>query len=611
VLGHVQLVMGSDPVAVRLHLLRSDCNRQADFEESVGAMSVIAIAVTGVGIVLSSILLFRLHPLIALLLGSLFLLAATPTTVRVASDIAKNAVEIHGMSGALIGLKPSVRPGVYVIVREQPDAAQKFEPNQFDNPDNIVSLTLATPQELVAAERANGLSPAGLIWCSVASESAVTISRTDQLIAVGALPSLHESRFAGIGGRLADGFATTFRRLGIPVTMAAIVGICLLESGAAARLVAALMKLFGPRGTAPALTLSGFILGIPVYFDNVFYLLLPLAKAVGRRRPEFYLTAVMAIIVGATMAHSLVPPTPGPLLVASQFDVGIGKMMLGGLVVGGIAAFFGFAYGSLCHRWVHLVPQDHDKQELRDDEVRGTKPIPLWLAALPVAFPIAALGGAEVIKFLAQLDLVSQRWTQLKPYFVTANESVSVFNDPNLIFIATAVLAILVLRYYSNREVVGRSVAKGISDAGTIVLLTCAGGSFGASLQQLGLADAIGSQFSGMTTPWGLLATAFFLTTIIRAAQGSATVAMITSAAIVSPVVKSIELPFDTLYVALAIGCGSKPLPWMNDSGFWQVATMTGMNTSQTLKTFTVALSLMGLAGFAATLLGAWLLPRL
>jgi GntP family gluconate:H+ symporter len=215
---------------------------------------------------------------------------------------------------------------------------------------------------------------------------------------------------------------------------------------------------------------------------------------------------------------------------------------------------------------------------------------------------VLALGGSEIIDYLSAGREPSSRLAQL-------NAWCSLFNDPGLIFIGTAIFAIALLRFYSTREIVGKSVARGVSDAGTIVLLTCAGGAFGAALQQLQLADAIGQQFTGLTTPWGILATAFFLTTIIRVAQGSATVAMITSAAIVAPVTEAIALPFHPIYVALAIGCGSKPLPWMNDSGFWQVATMTGMTTVQRLKSFSVALTLMGLSGFAFTLLGAWLFP--
>jgi GntP family gluconate:H+ symporter len=224
------------------------------------------------------------------------------------------------------------------------------------------------------------------------------------------------------------------------------------------------------------------------------------------------------------------------------------------------------------------------------------------IAALPIAIPILILGGAEIIDTFAELRPASAIWGQMR-------EGMNIINDPGLIFIATAVLSMLLLRYATNHQIVAQSVTRGIADAGTIVLLTCAGGAFGASLQQLDLATAIGQRFEGLTTPWGMLWTAFFLTTIIRAAQGSATVAMITSAAIVAPVMESISLPFHPLYLALAIGCGSKPLPWMNDSGFWQVATMTGMTTTQTLKSFSVALTLMGITGFGVTLLGAWLLP--
>ncbi|MEO8271685.1 MAG: SLC13 family permease, partial [Aureliella sp.] len=441
-----------------------------------------------------------------------------------------------------------------------------------------------------------------------------------KLIPAEQVQAFERQRWHNLGEKLAGGFAMTFRKLGIPVTMAAIVGVCLLESGAAARIVSTIMSLLGPRGTAPALTISGFLLGIPVFFDNVFYLLLPLAKAVGRQHPTRYLAAVMSIIVGATMAHSLVPPTPGPLLVAAAMNVNLGMMMLGGLVVGGLAASVGLSYGLLCSRWWPLALEpasvsmvtsvSADKKgnthELTTVVPDGTgepvRSIPLGLAVLPIAVPICLLVAAAVSKNLpARLADI--------PTVQIVQKCLASIDDPGLIFIATALLAIVLLRSYSNARVVQHSVARGISDAGTIVLLTCSGGAFGAALEQLDLATTIAGRFTNLTTPWGLLLTAFVLTALIRAAQGSATVAMITSVAIIAPLAESLALPFHPLYLALAIGCGSKPLPWMNDSGFWQVATMTGMSTTQTLKTFSVALTLMGLSGFAVTLLGAWLVP--
>lgn len=589
-------------------------------------MSVLAIAWIGVGIVLVTILALRLHPLLGLLLGTLFLLAATPNAVWIERELRPSQRTVVERSGELLGFAHYLPPGSYVV-RRQGTALADARP---------LELRRATAEQLLEEPE---VANSELVWYSVGSDSLESwfssaeeafesqgkIARFE-LLSTAAIETAERSRYTKLGSQLADGFSKTFQRLGIPVTMAAIVGICLLESGAAVRLVSAIVALWGARGTAPALTVSGFLLGVPVYFDNVFYLLLPLAKAVGRQRPTFYLTAVMAIIVGATMAHSLVPPTPGPLLVATELGVSIGAMMLGGCFVGSIAAAAGLAYGTLCSRWISLSPdQASDKKMDKNSDKNSESPsehrrqVSLWIAPLPIALPMLVLSSSEIVKYLTSTTTSSAAssaassaeglFGSFTSALALAGPALSVVSDPNLLFIATAVLSIMVLRYYTDRQTVSKSVARGLTDAGTIVLLTCAGGAFGAALQQLGLADALRDRYAGFTTPWGMLMTGFFLTAIIRAAQGSATVAMITSVAIIAPVISSIDLPFHPVYVALAIGCGSKPLPWMNDSGFWQVATMTGMSTTQTLQTFTVALTLMGCVGFAVTLLGAWLLP--
>ncbi len=552
-------------------------------------MSVLLIAGIGIAIVLISILLLRLHPLLALLIGSLSLLVLTPIDTRLENQLADDIFSVQSLSNdGLIGFDRLIAEGNYRLWRAD------------GHPDDGRTVTLARSIPATADEFAwydVSIKRDTLTESNAIDPSALQVQQDDLLVAVQRLESAKESTWAAIADQLVSGFAKTFRKLGIPVTMAAIVGVCLLESGAAARLVKAIISLFGPRGTAPALTFSGFVLGVPVYFDNVFYLLLPLAKAIGRTRPETFLSAVMAIIVGATMAHSLVPPTPGPLLVASEMGVSVGMMMIGGFVVGSIAASAGFAYGKICHMWVKLTPEQLP-EPVEEDSSAGTKRVPIWLAAVPIALPILSLGGSEVLEFVAKdnAELSIPGWTAL-------------LNNPSLVFILTAVVSILILRVYTSRKVVSSSVARGIADAGTIVLLTCAGGSFGAALQQLGIAGEIGDRFSGEMSAWGMLVTAFLVTTIIRAAQGSATVAMITSVAIVAEVTQAVELPFHPLYVALAIGCGSKPLPWMNDSGFWQVSTMTGMTPGQTLRTFSVALTLMGITGFIVVLLGAKFLP--
>ena len=132
--------------------------------------------------------------------------------------------------------------------------------------------------------------------------------------------------------------------------MAAIIGKCLLDSGAAQRIVIAAQNLFGVKHTPLAFLGSGFVVGIPVFFDTVFYLLLPLGKAMRVKTGKNYLLYVLAIVAGATMAHSLVPPTPGPLFAASELGVDLGLMMFGGIAVGLCTISVGYLYA----KWADL-----------------------------------------------------------------------------------------------------------------------------------------------------------------------------------------------------------------------------------------------------------------
>jgi GntP family gluconate:H+ symporter len=123
------------------------------------------------------------------------------------------------------------------------------------------------------------------------------------------------------------------------------------------------------------------------------------------------------------------------------------------------------------------------------------------------------------------------------------------------------------------------------------------------------VAEAIQDRFPSTQNGMVLLVMAFVVTAVVRFAQGSATVAMITGVSIVAPIASSLTLGYHPVYLALAIGCGSKPFPWMNDSGFWIVGRMSGMTESETLKTHSVALTIMGVVGFIVTLAGAKWLP--
>jgi GntP family gluconate:H+ symporter len=395
------------------------------------------------------------------------------------------------------------------------------------------------------------------------------------------------------------------------IALAAIIGTCLLDSGAAERIVTTIRGLLGDRQAPLAFSVSGFLVGIPVFFDTVFYLLIPLGKAMRARTGRDYLLYVLSIVVGATMAHSLVPPTPGPLFVASELGVSIGLMMLGGIAVGTLAAASGYAYAVWANRrWeipLREVDDSGDDKPAADTTVADRGPPAFWLAVLPILLPIVLLGTRTCVEMTwAHIPAADQ------PSWVVALQPVvRTLGDKNVALAIAAVAAILMLVKANGWRAMatGAAVQSALMSGGLIILITAAGGALGHVLRQTGIAAAIQERLPATETGIALLLLAFTVTAVVRVAQGSATVAMITAVGIVAPIVATAPLPYHPLYVALAIGCGSKPLPWMNDSGFWVVGRMSGMTASETLKTFSAALTIMGVVGLLVTVAGALILP--
>ncbi|MCA9149341.1 MAG: GntP family permease, partial [Planctomycetales bacterium] len=319
-----------------------------------------------------------------------------------------------------------------------------------------------------------------------------------------------------------------------------------------------------------------------------------------------YLLYVLSIIVGATMAHSLVPPTPGPLMVAGALEIDVALMMQAGIVVGVLAASSGYLFALWANRrWTIPLRDEVDRSD--SPEARAGEVAPsLWLSLTPIVLPVVLLSLGTILAQAGRAEGLAN--------WLTEHAQVAAFiktlSDKHVALGLAAVVAMWMLHRYAPDPLDRtRVIQEAISGAGGIVLITAAGGAFGEVLRQCGIAAALQQRFPLAQSGPLLLAVAFFLTAVVRVAQGSATVAMITAVGILSPLVKQIELPFHPVYVALAIGCGSKPLPWMNDSGFWVITRMSGMTEGESLKTFSIALTVMGICGFLVTLAGASLLP--
>ncbi len=398
-----------------------------------------------------------------------------------------------------------------------------------------------------------------------------------------------------LGAKLAKRFGNTSAQLGLLIAMASIIAVSLLVSGGAERIVRSMLGLFGEARAPLVFALSGFTLGIPMFFDTVFLLLIPLARAFAIRTGRNYFLYVMCICAGTTMTHSLVPPTPGPLFAATALGVNIGTMMIGGAALGAITMSVGLLYAWWANRRWPVAPPASAVPGASSEDRPDTALPPLWAALLPILLPVVLISGGTITKAIWPDTVLAQALTQL--------------GQPTaaLAIAALAGLCMLSWKLRADPRAMRRHVQDALGDAGTIILITAAGGIFGAMLQETG----VGLRIKDLALDYGMavLPLAFFLTALVRIGQGSATVAMVTSVGILSGFATDGTLGFHPLYLALVIGCGSKLTPWMNDSGFWVICKMSDFREIDTLRSFSALCTIMGLTGFVVVMLAAWLFP--
>ena len=196
----------------------------------------------------------------------------------------------------------------------------------------------------------------------------------------------------GIGERIATEFGNTCGKIGILIAMAAIIGKSMLESGAAERIIRSMLRLTGIEKAPIAFLVGSFFVGIPVFFDTVIFLMIPLAKAMALRIGKNYLLLVLCVMAGAAMANSLVPPAPGPLFLVGEMRIPIGMMMIGGTIVGLFTITSGYFFSVWANRrWP--IPL-RDSLDARLDDIRAIAAKdnanlpPLGLSLLPVLIPL-------------------------------------------------------------------------------------------------------------------------------------------------------------------------------------------------------------------------------
>ena len=408
--------------------------------------------------------------------------------------------------------------------------------------------------------------------------------------------------------RVAEGFGRTAGTIGIVIALAAIVGQAMLGSGAADRIVRAFIALLGEQRSATALCATGYVLSIPVFFDTVFYLLVPLARSGYARTNRYYLKYLLAIAAGAGATHTLVPPTPGPLAVAGTLGVDLGTMVLVGLVVALPAAAAGLLFAGWVDRRMPVVPHASAAAP------PATEPLPgLVVSLLPIGLPVLLISSNTVVQSMtARPGGHFALWSALAPY-------TAIVGNPNLAMLVAAAVAMWV---YARQRGVSRAALAEMVDtslmgAGFIILIIAASGAFGVALQATGIGPVIERAFVGEAAAAGMgsglifLFLGFGVASLIKIAQGSSTVAMITTAAMLAAMLPASGrgLPFHTVYVATAIASGSLVGTWMNDSGFWLFSKMGGVTELETFKSWTPVLAVVGVTSMVTTIVLALLVP--
>ena len=373
------------------------------------------------------------------------------------------------------------------------------------------------------------------------------------------------------------------------IALAAIIGAAMMESGAAQKIVNWLIGSLGEKQASLALMISGFILSIPVFFDTVFFLLIPLAIALALKTKKNYVLYVMAIGGGAAITHSLVPPTPGPLIMAETLNLDLGLTILAGLASGILPAIAVLIASKKMNAKFQIpvrVSFDGASEEHQQPS--------LLASIMPVAAPIVLISLASVTEVVAG---ETPSW-------------LAFWGNKNIAMgVGTAIALVLWVKQKKLQgALLWKEIGKPLEIAGIIILITSAGGAFGAMIKHSGIGMSIETVTQNFHI--SLILLAWLIAAVMKTAQGSSTVSMITSASIMLAITGTgVELPYHPMYILLSIGFGALFISWMNDSGFWVVAKMSGFTEREALNTWTVLLAIISLVGLAQVLVMSWIFP--
>ena len=385
-----------------------------------------------------------------------------------------------------------------------------------------------------------------------------------------------------------DGIGNTLKGIALLVGLGSMFGAILEVSGGAQTLAVSMVKWFGDKKAAWALGITGLVIAMPVFFDAGLIILIPLAFSLAKRTNRSSLFYAVPLLAGLAVGHAFIPPTPGPVLVATMLNVELGWVILVGIFCGTLSMIAaGPVWGSICgNKYMIPVPEHVAQQEDFDE----SKLPNFWTIVGIILIPLV----------LIILDSV----TGVIPALSVAAPVFGFFGEPFVALLIAVIAAMLILgvKHGYSMEELEKIMTKSLEPTGLILLVTACGGVLRYMLQYSGLGDLIGNAVSSAKLP--IVVVAFIVAALVRICVGSATVAMTMAAGIIAAMPGIADL--SPLYLACttaAVAGGATVCSHFNDSGFWLVKSLVGMDEKTTLKTWTVMETLVGGTGFVVALI--------
>ncbi|WP_107838139.1 GntP family permease [Metasolibacillus meyeri] len=378
---------------------------------------------------------------------------------------------------------------------------------------------------------------------------------------------LHE-----IPALITTGFGNTLAGVGILIGLGVIFGSLLGASGAIEKIAGAILGVFGVKKSPTGLTLSGILVSIPVFFDAAFVILSGLLKSLSRRTGISIITFVTALGIGLIISHSMIPPTPGPLVVAENTGADLGLFIIYAIICAIPGALIGGAlYGKFIGNKIQRFVDEKEEEQQEQEQVlpAGKKEISTGLSFAMLALPIV----------LILVNTVSSIFLEEG----TLRTVLAFIGDKNIALFISVVTALIVLRPYI-RVSYTKLYDEALNSAGMILLVTGAGGSFGNVINKSGIGDYLIDTMTDLSIP--VLILAFLFAQLLRASLGSATVALVTTSSIMGPMVY--ELGTSPVLLGLAICAGAVGLSLPNDSGFWVVSRFGKLTIPETIKAWSI-----------------------